>query len=450
MTVRLLYRLRGGMEDDEALDVFEQPEDWTKVMRLSDEFIYPDRTPVPMFMGERVYSEKTEVILKRNQPKVRWVLPGPDDHSECVFAVVMLGDGMHEVLIHPNASMQQVADAFGIGEVRGFRVEPEKAFRLGYWHRPASWEKVTVWIIGSKPENWCWLDVKVNERKYVVQVQRQDTLAQLIAKVEERGRVRLATITTRAFMMTGLNYGAWPDNGQVDIVLKPPWEELTIWAWGPRFRDQYGELRSVAPDILMKGKLKHSEGRSLAKKGVTYESRVEVDGEKICEVEGGTFTDWKKVGVWKTVKDPAAELVWMSVYQKGERTDMWVTRGEGEAILTRVRDPVEQPREWKRDMKEPPKDRGWRWGDSVRVWSTAPDVPISTHVRVDHETKALTIYRNTTHAELARLWGCEPGDIYRWNDDPPWTEESTYISAQSKRARPEEIRRGEEGIREEE
>jgi hypothetical protein len=94
MTVNLLYRLRGGM-DQEDVEKYDQPEDWSEVERYDDQFFYPPPVQKIDFYsdtGKYQAPEATADILRRNQPKVRWVLPGPDGYSDCVFAAVHLGD----------------------------------------------------------------------------------------------------------------------------------------------------------------------------------------------------------------------------------------------------------------------------------------------------------------------------------------------------------------------
>jgi hypothetical protein len=260
MTVRLLYRLRGGMEDADALDVHEQPEDWSEVDRYEDHFMYPPKVRPPEFFsdtGKYEEPEATAAILKRNQPRGDvWVLPGPDDYSGSVYASVHLGDTTHKVLIHPFASIRKVADAFGLGEVRGHKVTPERAYGWGKWMRTR--EDVEVWIVGSNPDNRCFLKVDVDGKKYEGQVRRDRTIEQLMKLMGEKGELKTCEVVTYALLHEDLRRGNWPDRGELTITTHKPKEEAVVWAWGPTIMDRGGRLMHYSKDILMWGRLKHS------------------------------------------------------------------------------------------------------------------------------------------------------------------------------------------------
>jgi hypothetical protein len=91
------------------------------------------------------------------------------------------GDTIHNALIHLCATMQQVADAFGLGKCRGYKVTPSKAYGQGQWTRTR--ENVEVWLVGSNPDNRCFLKVDVNGRKCEVQIKRDLSLPRLMEEM---------------------------------------------------------------------------------------------------------------------------------------------------------------------------------------------------------------------------------------------------------------------------
>jgi hypothetical protein len=149
-------------------------------------------------------------------------------------------------------------------------------------------------------------------------------------------------------------------------------------------------------------------------------------------VEGGTFKEKNRVGKWHIEDDPDKSKVWIEVHQRGEVSEVRVDRDMAvHLIAQRAKNPINGPVEWERTSTQPPTERGWRHGDKIKIWDTDPTIPIETHV---------TIYRNTTQDEIARMRGIDPALIYRWSGGPPLTDGDRLIGMITREEHEAEIR----------
>jgi hypothetical protein len=90
-----------------------------------------------------------------------------------------------------------------------------------------------VWILGSNPENRCFLEVTVKGRRCNVQIKRNTPLQKLMELIKETGRIKTVEIGTHAIQTEDMSPGHWPNMGWVTIQTHKPKEEVTLWAWEP-------------------------------------------------------------------------------------------------------------------------------------------------------------------------------------------------------------------------
>jgi hypothetical protein len=162
------------------------PEDWSKVDRYEDHFYDTNEGAESIDFrsdeGKWKDPEPVDEILKRTRKERRydpkWILADFTDRFDTLEITVYLGDAMRRVLVNPYAGLQNVADEFGLGTLRGTRVEPSKAYQSGRWCNVK--ESIQVWLVGSKPDDRCWLRVTENGRKYDVQVRRDRPIAEIM------------------------------------------------------------------------------------------------------------------------------------------------------------------------------------------------------------------------------------------------------------------------------
>jgi hypothetical protein len=255
-------------------------------------------------------------------------------------------------------------------------------------------------------------------------------MAKLMELMGERGELKTCKGWSYATMHEEWDNGNWPDRGELTITTHKPKTEIQVWAWAPKIKSEDGREMGY-PQVVMWGKLRHSIGKPLTRKGVTFESTIQWNGVTYVEVEGGTFKEKNIVGRWKTTLFNDQNVP-IEVVTKDTATTITVKRTAPIEEVVRLATTLEGPVGWRRLGKQPPIERGWRCGDRIRVWPTADDIPIETRVWHRGHPQVITIRRNTTHEELAQALGLDPREIHSWSGNPPWTDETNHITVKMK------------------